>query len=111
MKLGWTPPDNISVMEDSDTSDPCFDLFWSPDDMNGENEDNTDYSSDSDTSISAPPFSPIRLDTEEMDQQDISITTNSNTLTVMDQLQVFTPNIEQIVTSNADNTSPANASQ
>lgn len=52
-----------------------LDLLWPTDDVN----DDEEYSSDSDVSISAPPYSPLQRDTEilpDLDQGDVSIAPN-----------------------------------
>ena len=118
MKLGWTPPaddnDDGDLIQDLSIDDPMFDLdlLWPTDDV----DDDEEYSSDSDVSISAPPYSPLQQDTEilpNLDQGDVSVApdylgTSSNidtsdSLASTDQILPLTPIVESAVITSTEN--------
>ena len=124
MRLGWAPPNDDDnddndddMIVESDASDPVLDLdlFLPTDDVNDEDENETDYSSDSSVSCSAPPYSPLQPDTV-LDQQDISIATDHSetstgidmcdTSTSTNQHATVTPNIESTAIVAANISSP-----
>ena len=120
MKLGWTPPvdnnDDGDLIQDYSIDNPMFDLdlLWSTDDVD---DDDEEYSSDSNVSISAPPYSPLQRDTEILPNldQDVSIAPDylesssnidtSDSLTSTDQIHPLTPIVERAVITSNENVS------
>jgi len=81
MKLGWTPPSdhNDEVDPDFNSCDSMcdLDLLWCMNDEIDENDGNeTENSSDSDVSFSAPSYSPVQLDTETLPEWDQLVLTS-----------------------------------
>ena len=112
------PPNdhNDEVDPDFNSYDLTCDLglLWCTNDEIDENDGNeTEYSSDSDVSFSAPPYSPLQLDTEtlpELDQdvlvlQDCpGVSTGIESCDTTNQSLTLTPNVEATVAVSSNDT-------